>query len=105
MSNRREGIQESKNVTRKLNNMKKPLTIVAVLLVAALGYFQQHSQTGALHQTAQQSESHEVGRGAAGNSGIEQAIAQRRSHVPITVTATIKKALSDDNEGSRHQRF
>jgi len=94
-----------RNYRIPIENMKKPLIIVIALLVAALGYCQQHSQTSALHPTQQQSESHDVAPGITGDSDIEQAIQQRRTHVQITVMATVKKTLSDDNEGSRHQRF
>lgn len=38
-------------------------------------------------------------------SGIEQLIEQRQSDVQIEVSGTVIRLLSDDNEGSRHQRF
>ena len=36
---------------------------------------------------------------------IEQAFENRRSGFMVTVDATVIKTLSDDNQGSRHQRF
>lgn len=43
------------------------------------------------------------GDGGAGR--IAQAVAQKESGFMVTVDATVKKTLPDDNEGSRHQRF
>lgn len=39
----------------------------------------------------------------AGN--VEQLFEQRQSDVQIEVSGTVTRLLSDDNEGSRHQRF
>lgn len=36
---------------------------------------------------------------------IEQLFEQRQSDVQIEVSGTVTRLLSDDNEGSRHQRF
>ena len=38
-------------------------------------------------------------------SNIEQLIEQRQSDVQIEVSGTVTRLLSDDNDGSRHQRF
>ena len=38
-------------------------------------------------------------------SNIEHLIEQRQSDVQIEVSGTVTRLLSDDNDGSRHQRF
>jgi Protein of unknown function (DUF3465) len=95
-------------------NMKKLTTLGVTLLIAVLGYYQQHNATGV---TTQQNHSgpveqtgHSNSRDAASteqaiDQGIEQAIEQRRSDAHVTAQGSVKKTLSDDNDGSRHQRF
>ena len=41
----------------------------------------------------------------AGNSLVEQAFQEQKSDVQVQVEGTVTRLLSDDNEGSRHQRF
>lgn len=43
--------------------------------------------------------------GDGGAARIAQALAQQESGFMVTVDATVKKTLPDDNRGSRHQRF
>jgi len=86
--------------------MKKLATLGVILLIAILGYYQQHRTTASPQQ-----QSHRDTVGQAGNANdsndfaIEQAIEQRRSDVQLTVRGSVNKILKDDNEGSRHQRF
>lgn len=42
---------------------------------------------------------------AATSARIETLIREQRSNEIVTVTATVKRVLPDDNDGSRHQRF
>ncbi len=42
---------------------------------------------------------------AGGERAVLDAFADRRSEVVVEVAGTVDRTLSDDNEGSRHQRF
>lgn len=39
------------------------------------------------------------------NSAVKQAFAQKQSHVWLEGNGIVRKLLSDDNKGARHQRF
>lgn len=39
------------------------------------------------------------------NTALEQAFAQKQSHVWLEGSGVVKKLLPDDNKGARHQRF
>jgi hypothetical protein len=54
---------------------------------------------GSFYEPAQQNNT------PAPTSNIEQLIEQRQSDVQIEVSGTVTRLLTDDNEGSRHQRF
>jgi hypothetical protein len=86
--------------------MKKLTALCIALLLALLGYYQQHSTAEApIEQRRRDGAEHTQRVSDGPNSAIEQAIEQRRKDVELTLLATVKKALTDDNEGSRHQRF
>jgi hypothetical protein len=44
-------------------------------------------------------------REAVGNSALQQAFDQRKSNLLVEGSGRVTKLLSDDNKGSRHQRF
>jgi hypothetical protein len=76
------------------------------VLIAILGYYQQHNTTGSSQQQNHSDTVAQAGNADGSNDfAIEQAIEQRRSDVQLTVVGTVKKILNDDNEGSRHQRI
>jgi hypothetical protein len=88
--------------------MKKLVTYGAVLLCLLLGYYQQRTTGAATPQNngnAVEQISHVEQTGNGDNTAVEQAIEQRRSDVQLTAWGAVKKALADDNQGSRHQRF
>jgi Protein of unknown function (DUF3465) len=86
--------------------MKKLTTLGIALLLAVFGYYQQRSAIGtSAQQTQGNAVDHTVRGSSDSGSAIEQAIQQRSKNVQLTIQATVKKTLSDDNEGSRHQRF
>jgi hypothetical protein len=88
--------------------MKKMVTYGAVLLCLLLGYYQQRTTAVATPQNrgnAVEQISHVEQTGNGDNTAVEQAIEQRRSDVQLTAWGAVKKALADDNQGSRHQRF
>jgi hypothetical protein len=43
--------------------------------------------------------------GTAGSSAVSSAFKQQRSDVQVKGSGTVVRLLSDDNDGSRHQRF
>ena len=85
--------------------MKKLATLGVALLVAFLGYYQQRN-AGVRPEENQNNlaEQTQHAQGAE-DTAVEQAIAERRSDVQLTILGSVKKVLSDDSEGSRHQRF
>ncbi len=87
--------------------MKKLATLGVALLVAFLGYYQQHNAAGVRLDESQNNSVALTRHDTQGikDTAVERAIAERRSDVQLTVLASVKKVLSDDNEGSRHQRF
>lgn len=72
---------------------KQLATIVVVAVIAVYQYFQ-NNQTASLPQNEQHN----------GTSDIRQ-IEDWRSGQWVQLDATVSRLLSDDNEGSRHQRF
>jgi hypothetical protein len=86
--------------------MKKFATYGVVLLCAVLGYYQQRNSTGAITPQHQSNAVEQTGdAGNRDNAAVEQAIERHSRNVLLTAWGTVKKTLSDDNEGSRHQRF
>ena len=65
---------------------------VLVVLLLVVWYF--NNQGGEVSQSP-----------ATGSGVVEQAYADRRSGVWVEVDGRVTRLLSDDNEGSRHQRF
>lgn len=83
-------------MARKPMNIKRMLLLVALLLVTALvrNYLPAASDNGdAVHSTVPSGQT------------VEQAAGRQQSGVMVDATGKVKKTLSDDNEGSRHQRF
>jgi Protein of unknown function (DUF3465) len=86
----------------------KKLTVLAVaLVVALLAYYQEQRAVDVLP-------AHDDGRafaqslreaGSGSNAAVEQAIEQQRRDVQLKIYGVVSKTLSDDNSGSRHQRF
>jgi hypothetical protein len=78
------------------------LPILAVLGLLAYQYYTQHqdagSQTAGFQPRVEESAGTQTGV-------IEKAYADKRSKVWVEVPGRISRLLSDDNEGSRHQRF
>lgn len=87
--------------------MKKLIALVIALAVTVLAYYQEHlpvdDQPPQNDSRALQHTPRDVG--SASNAAAEQAIKQRRSDVQLEMHGVVKKLLSDDNNGSRHQRF
>ncbi|MEA2093096.1 MAG: DUF3465 domain-containing protein [Pseudomonadota bacterium] len=73
--------------------MKKTvLPVVVILVLAAYQYFYAAGLTPGLEDVP-----------AAG--AVETAYAEHRSGQWLEITGEVKRVLSDDNQGSRHQRF
>jgi hypothetical protein len=86
--------------------MKKPLSILAALLLAALGYYQQHSAGSLPNRDATASTEYTSPQaGTVDNTAVERAIAEQARDVQLTLQGAVKKQLPDDNDGSRHQRI
>jgi predicted transcriptional regulator len=80
--------------------MKKILTLL-LLLIAAYFSYQQRQQGSSLTPV-------EATTATVINSDdalIADAFRSQRSDVPVTLNGVVSKVLSDDNDGSRHQRF
>jgi hypothetical protein len=77
--------------------IQKVLILLVVLVAGYYGLLPQDSQK--LDQRVpHQSDS-------ASNTKLEQAVRQRASDVQMQVSGQVVRVLSDDREGSRHQRF
>lgn len=81
-----------------MNQLKKLLPLLLALIAIAVFFPRQNELSTALPESAARSE-------PTANDAIAQAFAARRSSVPIAAAVTVEKLLSDDNKGSRHQRF
>ena len=77
--------------------MKK--LFLPVIVIAAVVLFQQfsgrHEPSSAEHQSAQQPDA----------ASLTSAVESRASGAQVEGQGTVAKILSDDNDGSRHQRF
>ena len=79
--------------------MRKILPLVIALLLAYLGYEQ-------LPQSADASlANRQTLSRAPDNQALRGAVESRLSDVQLEATGIVVKMLSDDNDGSRHQRF
>ena len=83
--------------------MKKPLAMIVLFVLAAMGYIEKDtlvSLTGGEGEsqvlTADTSSSSEV---------LARAFEQRLNDLQVRGQGVVVKVLSDDNKGSRHQRF
>jgi Protein of unknown function (DUF3465) len=79
----------------------KKLILLAVAVLAGYSYFS--SQRGANVNGLSAAASSQQTRTA--DSTIADAIANHRSNVEVSGEGTVTRVLSDDNSGSRHQRF
>ncbi len=77
--------------------IQKVLILLVVLLAAYYGLLPQDSQKSD-QSVSRQSDS-------TSNTKLEQAVRQRASDVQMQVSGQVVRLLSDDREGSRHQRF
>ena len=76
--------------------MKKALLATAVAAIAAVALFAQIRESIAPRPAA---------TSTAAGSGVEEAFRERVSNVQVEGTGRVARVLSDDNKGSRHQRF
>ena len=81
--------------------MKKLIVIVLAALVAYVAYDQRDRATNAPHDV-QSSPSAPL---TAQQDAIAAAYERRASNVQVEAEGVVVKVLSDDNDGSRHQRF
>lgn len=72
--------------------MKKGTILIVLAIVFAVFYLYENR-------------SPEPATSAPGNSLLEEAFQNQQSDVQVQAEATVVRILSDDNEGSRHQRF
>ncbi len=94
--------------------MKRILLLIAVVAAALLSYVQQapqdpaSSSQGSSPAQTQTSASRTVpasATAAIATDAIERAFAGQRSNLQVEVQGKVSRVLSDDNDGSRHQRF
>lgn len=83
--------------------MKKPLSAVVVLVLAALLYLLEgrNLQLG----SPAPAESPEAAAPAVDDSALRRAIDARAEDVQVEGQGIVAKVLADDDKGSRHQRF
>lgn len=85
--------------------MKKSVIVVIAALVAFGGYYRQQHHSAASTTTDMAVGPRSANNTQSSTTQLEQAFQQHQSNVPISLSGTVKKILSDDNDGSRHQRF
>ena len=71
----------------------------SLILVAAIGYAVYTTQRRPAESPATQSTT------ADSTDVLARAFAQKQSNVQVQATGVVERMLSDDNDGSRHQRF
>ncbi|WP_104472498.1 DUF3465 domain-containing protein [Acinetobacter indicus] len=79
--------------------------VIALLVAAYLGIDLQPQNSGLNTFTEQQAETTLQAPVQDDTAKIAQAFQQRKNDVQVQATGTVVALLSDDNEGSRHQRF
>lgn len=91
--------------------MKKPLVTVVLLILASLGYIEKDTLMSLTGNSATAgvnsgTHSHSVGDSSdTGSAILARAFEQRQSDLQVRGQGVVIKVLSDDNKGSRHQRF
>ena len=83
-------------------DMKRFFQLIAVIAVLYIGWGQLGGQPG-----GQPTEQRQVGAPSlsGGNEAVAAAFQEQRSGVQVSGEGVVTKILSDDNDGSRHQRF
>jgi hypothetical protein len=84
--------------------MRTFILLIIVLAAAFYSYTTQKRSVPPAEHSAQQAPQTSQGIGFVDN-GIERAIARQQSNIQVQASGVVDKILSDDNEGSRHQRF
>lgn len=79
--------------------------VIALLIAVYLGIDVQPQNSGSDTLTKQQSETTLQSSVQDDTAKIAQAFQQRKNDVQVQAAGTVIALLSDDNEGSRHQRF
>lgn len=79
--------------------------VIALLIAVYLGIDVQPQNSGSDTLTKQQSETTLQSPVQDDTAKIAQAFQQRKNDIQVQAIGTVVALLSDDNEGSRHQRF
>ena len=85
--------------------LNKPIRLVLVVLILAAGFwtqYQDNQKTGSAAVNTNLSNPQDYMDDA---MRPQRAFENRQSDLIVTLTARVIRTLSDDNEGSRHQRF
>jgi hypothetical protein len=85
--------------------LNKPIRLVLVVLILAAGFwtqYQDNQKTGSTAVNTNLSNPQDYMDDA---MRLQRAFENRQSDLIVTLTARVIRTLSDDNEGSRHQRF
>ena len=86
------------------SRIKSLLASVALILLALFSGAQAPSPGSGTTQTAQPATAGNSARNS-GNAALTAAFAAQRSNVQLALEGSVSRLLSDDNDGSRHQRF
>ncbi len=82
--------------------MKKITTTILLIIIGVYSYLQNNPQ----HNSASTEEvDQKENRVTTGNGDIKTAFQNRTSDIQVSGSGKVSRVLSDDNEGSRHQRF
>jgi hypothetical protein len=80
--------------------------LILVMLAIAAGYYSYTTQKNGAPAPEQPAEpAAAMPHAEATNDALTRAIAAQQSNVQVQAAGIVDKILSDDNEGSRHQRF
>lgn len=95
--------------------MRKLFLLVLVIAAGYYGYFDRLEKVGeertvelagpVSRNTASNDTSNDKGARPAKNDELQNAFANQKSNVQIQANGVVAKLLSDDKDGSRHQRF
>jgi hypothetical protein len=80
--------------------------LILVILAVAAGYYSYTTQKNSVTSPDQSAQSAAATpHTGATNDALMRAIDAQQSNVQVQASGVVDKILSDDNEGSRHQRF